>query len=85
MSELHTASYQARAAYELMRLLNVRIGNARQGARSGRFEHDELIQLAHQVRSLEVARDRARADWLGWKRIVSQLAPAARGSVSLAL
>ena len=85
MNELHTARCQTRAAYELMRLLNAKIYNAQQGARSGRFEHDELIQLAHQVRQLEVARDRARADWLGWKRIVSQLAPAARGSVSLAL
>ena len=85
MSELHTARYQARAAHELMKSLNARIYLTQQGARSGRFEHDELIQLAHQVRSLEIARDRARADWRGWKRIVSQLAPAARGSVSRAL
>ena len=32
---------------------------------------------------MSVARDRARADWVGWKRIVAQLTPAARGSVSL--
>ena len=85
MSEVHElaeARRQERSAYDLMRSLTARIYQC--AAEAHRLEHDERIQLAHQVRSLEIARDRARADWLGWKRIVSQLAPAARGSVSLA-
>ena len=66
-----------------MRSLTARISNAQQMAH--RLEHDERIQLAYQVRSLGIARDRARDDWLGWKRTVLQLKPRARGSVSLAV
>ena len=82
--ELAEAKRQSRLAYELMKSLTARIALTQQAIRQpGPLEHDERKQLAYQARSLEVARDRARADWLGWKRIVSQLAPAARGSVSL--
>ena len=85
MSEVHElaeARRQERSAYDLMRSLTARISNAQQMAH--RLEHDERIQLAYQVRSLGIARDRARADWVGWKRIVAKLTPLARGSVSLA-
>ena len=85
MTEVHAlaeARRQERSAYDFMRSLTARISNANQMAH--RLEHDERIQLAYQVRSLGIARDRARADWLGWKRIVAKLTPRARGSVSLA-
>ena len=76
---------RARAEYELMRSLTARIALTQQAIyRPGPLEHDERKQLAYQVRSLGIARDRARADWLGWKRIGAKLEPAARGSVSLA-
>ena len=82
--ELAEAKRQSRSAYELMKSLNARIYLTQQAIiRPGPLEHDERKQLAYQLRSLGIARDRARADWVGWKRIVSQLAPAARGSVSL--
>ena len=86
MSEVHElaeARRQERSAYDLMRSLTARIHLANQQAH--RLEHDERIQLVYQVRSLGIARDRARAEWLGWKRTVLQLKPRARGSVSLAV
>ena len=85
VQELAEARRQERSAYDLMRSLTARIHLANQQAH--RLEHDERIQLVYQVRSLGIARDRARADWLGWQRIVRQLAPTTRhrGSVSLAL
>ena len=76
--ELAAAKYQERVAYLLLQSLNASIANANQMAASRRLEHDEMIQLAHRVRSMGIARDRARDDWTGWKRIVRQLAPRAR-------
>ena len=87
MSEVHElaeARRQERSAYDFMRSLTARIYLTQQAiSRPGPLEHDERNQLAYQARSMSVARDRARADWVGWKRIVAQLAPLARGSVSL--
>ena len=83
--ELAEAKRQSRLAYELMKSLNARIYLTQQAIiRPGPLEHDERKQLAYQARSMSVARDRARDDWVGWKRIVAKLTPAARGSVSLA-
>ena len=82
--ELAEAKRQSRLAYELMKSLNARIYLTQQAIiRPGPLEHDERKQLAYQARSMSVARDRARDDWVGWKRIVAKLAPRARGSVSL--
>ena len=87
MSEVHAlaeARRRAHAEYELMRSLTARIVLTQQAVCCpGPLEHDERKQLAYQLRSLGIARDRARAEWVGWKRIVAKLAPAARGSVSL--
>ena len=83
--ELAEARRQERSAYDFMRSLTARIALTQQAVCCpGPLEHDERKQLAYQLRSLGIARDRARADWLGWKRIVAQLTPRARGSVSLA-
>ena len=82
--ELAEARRQERSAYDFMRSLTARIVLTQRAiCCPGPLEHDERKQLAYQLRSLGIARDRARADWVGWKRIVAKLAPAARGSVSL--
>jgi hypothetical protein len=54
--------------------------------RSRRLEHDEMVQLAHQFRSTQIARDRAMDDARGWRRIVNRLKGRAepKGSINLA-
>jgi hypothetical protein len=53
--------------------------------RSRRLEHDEMVQLAHQFRSTQIARDRAMDDARGWRRIVARLEghPEPKRSISL--
>ena len=69
----------------LARILSDRIYNMRQIARTGRLYPDELTQLAYNLRSTEVARDRAMDDARGWRRIVDMLEDHSRhkGSISL--
>ena len=73
MNELQTARQQEHAARDLMRSLDARIILMKKGVATGRFEHDEVIQIAHSVRSLGVQRDRARDDWMGGRRICAGL------------
>ena len=69
MNELRTAQTKAREAHALMRALNEKIYGMRQIERSERLDGSEMIQLAHQIRYIENARDKARADRQGWKRV----------------
>jgi hypothetical protein len=83
--DLHAAQAKVVEARTLVRILSDRIYHMNQIVRSRRLEHDELIQLAHCLRSTEVARDRAMDDARGWRRIVDRLEghPGHKGSISL--
>ena len=71
-------------AHLLLRALDARIPGAAADLPPRPLEHDERIQLAHQVRSLAIQRDRAGPTG-GLEAITAKLDPAARGSISLAL
>ena len=83
--DLHVARAKVAEARVLARILSDRIYNMRQIARTGRLYPDELTQLAYNLRSTEVARDRAMDDARGWRRIVDMLEDHSRhkGSISL--
>ena len=83
--DLHVARAKVAEARVLARILSDRIYNMRQIARTGRLYPDELTQLAYNLRSTEVARDRAMDDARGWRRIVAMLEDHSRhkGSISL--
>ena len=83
--DLHVARAKVAEAQVLARILSDRIYNMRQIARTGRLYPDELTQLAYNLRSTEVARDRAMDDARGWRRIVDMLEDHSRhkGSISL--
>jgi hypothetical protein len=71
--DLHAARAKLAGARDLVRILCDRIYHMNQIARSRRLEHDEMIQLAHQFRSTQIARDRAMDDARGWRRVVNRL------------
>ena len=83
--DLHVARAKVAEARVLARILSDRISNMRQIGRTGRLYPDELTQLAYNLRSTEVARDRAMDDARGWRRIVDMLEDHSRhkGSISL--
>jgi hypothetical protein len=83
--DLRAAQAKLAGARDLVRILCDRIVYMNQIARSRRLEHDEMIQLAHQFRATQIARDRAMDDARGWGRIVARLEerPAPKGPIRL--
>jgi hypothetical protein len=84
--DLQAARAKLAGARDLWRIPGDRLRNMDEIVRSRRLEHDELIQLAYQRRSTQIAQDRAMDDARGWRRIVDRLEgrPEPTRSVSLA-
>jgi hypothetical protein len=84
--DLRAAKARLASARGWVRMYSDRTIHMNELARSRRLEHDEMIQLAHQFRATQVARNRAVDDAQGWRRIVNILEgrnPEHKGSVSL--
>jgi hypothetical protein len=84
--DLNAARAKLASARGLVRMYIDRTLHMNEIARSRRLEHGEMVQLAHQFRATQIARDRAMDDARGWRRIVDRLEgrPEPKGSVSLA-
>jgi hypothetical protein len=85
--DLHAAQAKLDSARDLVRILCDRIYHMNQIARSRRLEHDEMVQLAHQFRSTQIAKDRAMDDARAWRRVIARLEgrdPDLKGPVALA-
>jgi hypothetical protein len=85
--DLRAAQAKLASARDLWRMLGDRLRHMDEIVRSRRLEHDELIQLAHSRRSVQIAQDRAMDDARSWRRVVDRLEgrnPEPQGSVALA-
>jgi hypothetical protein len=84
--DLNAARAKLAGARDLWRILGDRLRHMDEIARSRRLAHDEMVQLAHQFRSTQIARDWAMDDARGWRRIVDMLEgrPEPKRAVALA-
>jgi hypothetical protein len=71
--DLSAARAKLAGARDLVRILCDRIYHMNEMVRSRRLEHDELVQLAYQFRSTQVAKDRAMDDARAWRRVIDRL------------
>jgi hypothetical protein len=71
--DLNAARAKLAGARDLVRILIDRTIHMNQIARSRRLEHDEMVQLAYQYRSVQVAKDRAMDDARAWRRVIARL------------
>jgi hypothetical protein len=84
--DLSAARAQLASARETWHILGDKLRHMDALARSKRLEHDEMIQLAYQYRSVQVAQGRAMDDAKSWRRVVARLEgrDPDRGPVALA-
>jgi hypothetical protein len=71
--DLSAARAKLAGARDLWRMLGDRLRHMDAIARSKRLEHDEMIQLAYQYRSVQVAQGRAMDDARSWRRVIARL------------